>query len=57
VNKYDERPSTGNKRKDTHRWCKGKIGVDHQWERVQWRRISSMKFRILKCAVCGKEKL
>lgn len=43
-------------KKDTHKWCKGKEGVPHDYvlvDKFRWRFWSHKK---LKCSNCGKEK-
>lgn len=41
------------KKKNTRKWCKGKVGREHEIEVVSWRRSS--KYLIERCANCGKE--
>lgn len=51
------------KKKDTKKWCKGKIGVEHQLKCVKYTdaknldhiRPRQISWRILVCTVCGKE--
>lgn len=56
------------KKKQTARWCKGKVGVAHQFEphdKYSWvengvaRFIAHLPWRMLyyKCSICGKEKI
>jgi hypothetical protein len=41
---------THNKKKNTKRWCKGKVGREHKFELVQQR-----FWTLHKCSVCGKQ--
>ena len=49
-------------KKDTKRWCRGKVGVEHQPECYRYSdlrpslpvRSSQERWRILACKVCGK---
>lgn len=53
-----DQSSTGNKKRNTKRWCKGKRGVEHQYEpftkhyNLGWAKFN---FKYLKCAKCGRE--
>lgn len=46
-----------NKRKDTKKWCRGKVGVGHKYETVSWPVHASYTsaYVIDKCSECGKE--
>lgn len=54
-----EKPSTGNKRRNTRKWCKGKPGVEHQYEKftkvwnMGW---AEFNLTFSKCKACGREK-
>lgn len=43
-----ERPVRG--KKNRHRWCRGKVGVEHRTEWEPWR----ISHRRLVCVVCGR---
>lgn len=54
----------GAAKKDTKRWCRGKVGVEHKPVCVPYRtdkpepnadRWSSHKWRILQCETCGRK--
>jgi len=60
----DGAPMHGGKRrrKDTKRWCRGKVGKEHDWQpfdkwpglgHSRWLRAWTMR----RCQVCGKENL
>lgn len=56
-------PGAASAGKDTKRWCRGKVGVEHQPKCMGYNdlkgggRIASMSrdWKILACTVCGKE--
>jgi hypothetical protein len=53
-----EVPKHGNKKKNTKKWCKGKVGKEHDMEiGVIARSYSSLSgaFVVDKCKGCGKE--
>ena len=41
-------------KKDTRRWCRGKVGREHVWE-TRHDHSMWLAFCIDRCAVCGKE--
>lgn len=53
------------KKKDTKRWCKGKVGVEHQLKCYSYDELKNKNsslagsfgkdWKILACTVCGKE--
>lgn len=61
--KPDDAPTPGaSERKNTKRWCRGKIGVEHQAEcrgynetKRQGLARHSNSWRVLVCSECGKE--
>ena len=66
-----ETKPVGNKRKNRKKWCKGKVGVEHQPVCMDFHKVkndytqhqpfkdkcysTSDHWRVLVCAVCGKE--
>jgi len=46
-------------KKDTRKWCKGKVGKEHQMKVIRYSDIHkwslNKKAKILFCSVCGKE--
>lgn len=42
-------------KKNTRRWCKGRVGVEHdyQWNVLPW--IGTLKQRLKVCVNCGKQ--
>lgn len=44
------------KKKDTRRWCKGKVGVEHAFELIEHHKSRWFSFKIYKCTNCGKKK-
>ena len=57
-----EKPLAGKSRKDTNKWCKGKVGVEHTWHRYQYKRWNDERLAFtrayikIKCIKCRKEK-
>jgi hypothetical protein len=67
---YQTRKARG--KKDRKRWCRGKVGREHQWQRIQknsrecksfpwWKHLTYSVTRVRcwefdQCAACGKEK-
>lgn len=49
-------------KKDTNKWCRGKVGREHVWHRYQQKRWNDDLWKYLspyieiKCIVCNKEK-
>ncbi len=59
-----EQPAKGkNKKKDTNKWCRGKVGVEHEWHTYNKKRYNwevddyVWPYKEIKCVVCRKEKL
>lgn len=57
----EEKPfKPGNKKKDTNRWCRGKVGEEHEWHRYQSKRYNWQNddyiwdWTVSKCIVCKK---
>lgn len=50
-----EVPQHKGKRKNTKKWCKGKVGVEHSFLPVL-KEFTYMSIRISRCENCGKEK-
>ena len=42
-------------RKNTRRWCKGKVGVQHVTEPVDWVAFHGTVYGYDKCVRCGKK--
>ena len=42
-------------KKDTKRWCKGKVGVEHEYKLVESGKISRLYWKTHKCINCGKK--
>jgi hypothetical protein len=40
-------------KKDTKKWCKGKVGVEHQLNRVPWKGAPNIA-DVDECTKCGK---
>jgi hypothetical protein len=67
--KAPDEPGKGNpkatKKKDTKRWCRGKVGVEHKLKCMDYSEVHHQKpdsigswgkgWKILACTVCGKE--
>ncbi len=60
--KVSDDPKPAPAKKDTKKFCKGKVGTPHQLECVKYvdakkidRTGSQQRWRILVCKVCGKE--
>lgn len=53
------RPPSKRRKKDTKRWCRGKVGKEHDWQPFdKWPGISRRWMGSLlmhRCQVCGKE--
>lgn len=43
------------KKKNTHRWCKGKVGVEHVYVLVESYKSRWFSFKVYKCENCGKK--
>ena len=58
--KVDERPVKRSSKKDTNKWCRGKVGVEHQYHRYQSKRYQWPQDHYVwdwvksKCVECGK---
>lgn len=50
----DQRERTGN-RKNTKRWCRGVVGREHKYERIERVYYGRFVTRVDKCAACGRE--
>lgn len=59
VNEINKRPKS---KKDTNKWCRGKVGREHEWHRYQGRKYSweldnyVLPYVYIKCLECKKEK-
>lgn len=42
--------------KDTRKWCKGKVGKLHNYQRALKWEFGTHKYYVDKCANCGKER-
>ena len=42
-------------KKDTNRWCKGKVGREHQFKEVEEYSFSIFLWSVLKCTNCNKK--
>ena len=45
--------------RDTRRWCRGKVGVEHEavwqfWMECSWKKVSS-DWQIKRCVRCGRQ--
>lgn len=49
--------NTKKKKKDTKKWCKGKVGREHEYTTVDSKRFRNTvsMFQVDKCSKCGKE--
>jgi len=47
-------PRTGPSKKDTSRWCKGKVGREHTPEVVPYHASVSGKWTVNQCSTCRK---
>lgn len=60
-NRHDptERPVKLTGKKDKRKWCKGKVGIPHQYEKVRKQRFVigewSFYMEVDKCTGCGRE--
>lgn len=62
--KVNEQPVKPKSKKDTNKWCRGKVGTEHIWHRFEepkWDWVedtytSTSKSVAIKCIECGKEK-
>lgn len=54
--KYSE-PSEGKykSKKNTNRWCKGRIGIEHEWEHIVPKNSFSNFRKMDVCKNCGKQ--
>lgn len=58
----NETPTGGKSKKDTNKWCRGKVGINHHWHRFQRRHYNWElddyvdPYIHIKCVECGKEK-
>jgi hypothetical protein len=56
----DEHPLKFKKKKDTKKWCRGKVGVGHDWHRFQHKRYDWERDEYygtwieIRCLECGK---
>lgn len=54
--KYAEPRQAGwRSRKNTKRWCKGKVGVEHEWEHITPKNDISPWRKMDVCKNCGKQ--
>lgn len=45
------------KRKDTKRWCRGKVGKGHDWQPLdKWPGLRMRWYLVHRCETCGKER-
>lgn len=51
-----EEPKKKPARKNTRRWCKGKRGVEHQFELFDEYRVAGWGIKIESCTKCGKKR-
>ena len=57
----DEHATTVPNKRNTKKWCKGKVGVEHKPECKKYAEVKRVSldlyksWRILVCTVCGKE--
>lgn len=51
----EEIPRHTGKKKDTKKWCKGKVGVEHSF-RISRKSFNYFSLTKLRCENCGKEK-
>lgn len=55
------KPATANAKKNTRKWCRGKVGIEHQPKCVDhiqtkgWSILQSSGAKLLVCTACGKE--
>lgn len=60
--KINEQPTKAKSKKDTVKWCRGKVGREHEWHRFEnmkwdWELDNYVeKYIHLRCVQCGKEK-
>lgn len=54
--KIEEEPRTTHKKKNTRKWCKGRKGVEHDYELVEKHKFLDWSWKIYKCINCGKQK-
>jgi hypothetical protein len=54
---HEHRPPMKKKGKNKKRWCKGKVGREHAYEAVPYKRawMLSDAYLIDKCSKCGRE--
>jgi hypothetical protein len=50
-----EQPRPQRAKKDRHRWCKGRAGVEHEIVIRPWRQYPQGKWLREVCTVCGRE--
>lgn len=53
-----DQASTGSRKRNTKRWCRGKVGQEHDYQPVikEWHWNNRIfKNRFLKCSKCGRE--
>lgn len=60
--KVNERPVKGKSKKDTNKWCRGKVGVEHKWHRYQAKSYNwdaddyVSPYIYIRCSECRKDK-
>lgn len=58
----NEQPAKNKSKKNTNRWCRGKVGKEHEWHSFQRKRWDDERWDFvwsyteIKCVVCRKEK-
>lgn len=56
---HEHRPPMKAKGKNKKRWCKGKVGREHDYKTVpykfRWSRMASDFYLVDKCSKCGRE--
>lgn len=45
------------KKKDTNKWCKGKVGVKHKYELISESKFHRLTWSEYRCTVCRKKHL
>jgi hypothetical protein len=53
--KINEQPVKGKSKKDTRRWCRGKVGVEHDFHQTVRFTFFDEKYYNTKCVECRKE--
>lgn len=53
--KINEYPKLNHRRKNTKKWCKGRKGINHEYELIEKSKFLDWVWIVEKCKNCGKQ--